>query len=434
MGFLRADIWRRYGALGTVGKSASTIRKEITASGVYSGLELDGTIRAETTKDVVNDILTYKAAAKDKVKKAIAKQPKKERKRLYTLLKSDRWLEDPFLHRQMRKHFKHGVSHTNNQFIVRSDKFKVGFRDGSLTVTIRIARKYGKSITLTTTSNGKNVHLIGSNLRIIVKETHTEIHYTVEKEEGRPCGDREIGVDKGYTEAFVDSDGEHHGTGFGTVMSEYTDKVSQTGKARNKLHALEKKYRQTGKIRKADNIRENNLGRKKLNARKERTQKRLRNMAFKAAHSIVDKAETVASEDLTSPIAKKQPWKKFNRRMSGWAKGVLAEALDSVCTQRSASHVLVNSAYTSQMDSLTGLLEGKRVGDKFYRVNGDVLQADQNAALNVLARLYDSEIGRFTPYREVKRILRARSPAELTVKRHELHPVLGYQPCADKSL
>jgi hypothetical protein len=33
--------------------------------------------------------------------------------------------------------------------------------------------------------------------------------------------------------------------------------------------------------------------------------------------------------------------------------------LDSVSTQRKAKHVLVNSAYTSQMDSTTGLLQGK---------------------------------------------------------------------------
>ncbi|EQD25961.1 hypothetical protein B2A_15857, partial [mine drainage metagenome] len=39
---------------------------------------------------------------------------------------------------------------------------------------------------------------------------------------------------------------------------------------------------------------------------------------------------------------------------SAWAKGVLAEALDSVCTQRQADHRLVNAAYTSQMDSVTG--------------------------------------------------------------------------------
>jgi hypothetical protein len=118
--------------------------------------------------------------------------------------------------------------------------------------------------------------------------------------------------------------------------------------------------------------------------------------------------------------------------MSSWAKGVLAEALDSVCEQRNAKHVLVNGAYTSQMDSTNGLLEGKRVGDKFYRTNGDVIRADHNAALNVKARLHDSEISRYTPYLEVRRILLTRSPAQLSVKRLELSEQLR-QPSADKS-
>lgn len=118
--------------------------------------------------------------------------------------------------------------------------------------------------------------------------------------------------------------------------------------------------------------------------------------------------------------------------MSSWAKGVLADALDSVCAQRKARHVLVNGAYTSQMDSTNGLLAGKRIGDRFYRLNGDVLQADHNAALNVLARLDDGEISRYTPYREVRRILLARSPAQLSVKRLELG-AQARQPSADKS-
>lgn len=42
----------------------------------------------------------------------------------------------------------------------------------------------------------------------------------------------------------------------------------------------------------------------------------------------------MVSEDLTAPIALQQAWKRYNRRMSAWARGVLAEALDSVCTQR----------------------------------------------------------------------------------------------------
>ena len=119
--------------------------------------------------------------------------------------------------------------------------------------------------------------------------------------------------------------------------------------------------------------------------------------------------------------------------MSSWAKGALAEALEATTQQRKARHALVNAAYTSQMDSNTHLLEGKRVADKFYCANGDVLQADFNAALNLLHRYSDQEITLYTPYREVRCILLARSPAQLSVKGHELQETkISYQPCADK--
>ncbi|WP_295409110.1 transposase [uncultured Thiocystis sp.] len=435
MGFLRADIWRRYGALGNLGKSALDIRKDIVARNLYGSLPVDGTIRNETTKDVVNDLLTYKAAAKLKVRQAIAKRTNDptERKRLYTLLKNDRWLDDPFLHRQMRKHFRHGVSHTANQFIVRSDKHSSSIVDGRLVSVIRIAKPYGQDLRLVTSTNGKHVDLTGCNLRVCVKDGFAEIHYATEKGAGRPHGEQALGIDKGYTEAFTDSDGDAHGATFGAILTAYSDAAAKTGKARNRLHALEKKHRAKGNIAKADRIRRCNLGRKKIDARRSRAQKRLRTAAYQSAHSIVDKAALVVSEDLTSPIASKVQWKRYNRRMSGWAKGTLAEALDSVCEQRGAEHVSVNAAYTSQMDSVTGLLEGRRVGDKFYRVTGDVLQADRNAALNVLARLADPEITRFMPYRDVKRVLLARSPAPLSVKRLELGDP-SRQPSADKSI
>lgn len=434
MGFLRADIWRRYGALGNVGKSNNQIRAEITEGGFYAGLPVDGTIRAETTKDVVNDILTYKAAAKEKVRKSIAKRTddKEERKRLYTLLKSDAWLQDNFLHRQMRKHFKHGRSEVANQFIVRSDRHSSEVVDGKLVITIKVAKKSGSDIKLTTTSNGKNVDLTGSNLRVIVKDDHTEIHYTADKGDGRPHGEQALGVDKGYTEAFTDSDGDEHGHGFGAVLTAYSDAAAQTGKARNRLHALEKRHRAAGNDAKADRIRRNNLGRKKIDARRGTAQKQLRTIAFKAAHSVVDKAGLVASEDLTSPIAKKQRWKRYNRRMSAWAKGVLAEALNSVCAQRGAEHICVNAAYSSQTDPNTKSLTGRRDGDWFYCANGDVMRSDHVAAIEVLRRVDDPEITPYMPYQEVRRILLARRPAELTVKGHELGQG-SRQPCADKS-
>ncbi len=93
----------------------------------------------------------------------------------------------------------------------------------------------------------------------------------------------------------------------------------------------------------------------------------------------------------------------------------------------------MNVAYTSQMDSNTHLPEGRREQDKFYCANGDVLRADFNAALNLLQRYSDQEITLYTPHKEVRRILLARSPAQLSVKGHELQETkISYQPCADK--
>jgi hypothetical protein len=433
-GFMRADIWRRYGALGTHAISAGDIRKGFAS--LYGHLHLDGTIRAETSKDVLNDILAYRAAAMEKVKSAIARRTndEQERKRLYSMLRRGEWVSDHFLHRQMRKHFRHGVGKTHNQFIVRSDKFTSMVVGGRLVITIQIAKKYGDNVTLVTTTSGKNVDLTGCNLRIIVKGDITEIHYAMDKPAGRPHGAATLGVDKGYTEAFADSEGGFHGLGFGAELRAFSDAAHKTGIARNRLHALEKKHRAAGHTAKADRILKNNLGRKKIEARRARTQRRLRNLAFKAAHTIVDKASSVGAEDLTSPIAKKQPWKGFNRRMGFWAKGVLAEALESVTTQRGACLVYVASAYTSQIDSQTGLLEGRRSGDRFYHASGDVGQSDTNAALNVKARMTDPDIGRYTPYREIKRILLSRSPALLSVNWAELQADRSaYQPAADKS-
>ena len=80
-----------------------------------------------------------------------------------------------------------------NQFIVRSDRFVTEMVEGRLAITLRIAKKYGRDIVLTTTSTGKNVDLSGSNLRIIVKDGFTEIHYATEKGAGRACGTRTLG-------------------------------------------------------------------------------------------------------------------------------------------------------------------------------------------------------------------------------------------------
>jgi hypothetical protein len=56
-----------------------------------------------------------------------------------------------------------------------------------------------------------------------------------------------VGARNGYTKAFPDSDGVAHGKAFGEVLTAYSDPALTTGKARNRLYALEMKHREAGR-------------------------------------------------------------------------------------------------------------------------------------------------------------------------------------------
>ncbi len=123
IGGMRADIWQRFGGLKALRQDP--IRYKSQCSELYKHLNVDGTIRNQTTIDTLNDIKAFREAAKKKVRRAICRRAEgddAEVARLNGILNSAQWRSDNFLHRQMRKHFRHGRIHQRNQFVVRSDK------------------------------------------------------------------------------------------------------------------------------------------------------------------------------------------------------------------------------------------------------------------------------------------------------------------------
>ncbi len=223
----------------------------------------------------------------------------------------------------------------------------------------------------------KGTHLPTGTLCINLQPNgQVVVHYAVDETQAcstRPCGDATVGVDK--------------------------------GQKRNRLRAVAEKHEAKGNHRKADNIRCHNLGRNKWNRRKRRHKKRARNLLCHAALAVVDKADTIACEDLTAPMkSAKDRHKDTNRRLSGWVKGAT-----SMSRRRGSAPALVNPDCTSQIDSCTGLLQGQRKGDGFHCIDGVVPDADANAACNIPARLYDDEITLYTPFREVKALLAERT-------------------------
>jgi len=395
LGSLRKEVWHRFGSLAGVGVDFRKIRNEWTETRDFS--PLPATSWRDTLESVIDDIKMYEEAAKVKVRRDIAKKfNDKTRKDLYRLLKYDEWVNHPYLCRKMRQYKKHGKTRVDDQIVLTAGRYgQFKGKDGNTWLKIpTFERRKRLCIPL-----NSNIDLKGQ-LRLILKDGLVEVHHCIDQRMFSPCGTEILGIDKGYTEAFADSEGNFHGIGLGKVLSKGTEARCKKSKARNKLREIAKK-----KPHKARNINKYNLGTKKQSRKIELQRQHIRDIAFKAAHSVVDRAREVRTEDLTSPIASKVQWKKYNRTMTAWTKGYLAEAIESVTKARGSSLRVVNAAYTSQIDSTTQRLEGKRVGDQFHHVSGVVSHADTNAAINIKYRADDIDISLYTPYKSVKTIL-----------------------------
>ena len=395
LGVIRSEVWQRFGSVKGVGLSDRPIRDGWISEGRQFNVPANAW--KQTLADAMGNIKANREAAKVKVRQAIRRRTKEstEQKRLYTLLKSDKYTDDNYTARVMRHACRRGHNHTHNQINVRSDDYtvfrlknKVWLKISSLVKGKRIA------IPLSTHVAPKG------NLRLILRNEKIEVHYAVAVIKTNDCGTQIIGVDKGFTEALTDSDGVHHGVNLGEVLSKQSDRLKLKYQRRYKLQGIAKKKPQVTK---------HNLGHKKLDKQAVKHQSAVRAIVHEAVNAVVKKAAVIVCEDLTSPISGKKFSKNMSRRLSTWTKGVIAQAIENVSRRRGSTVVHVNAAYTSQMDSRNGTLSGKRSGDKFYCEDGVVLQADVNAARNVLARSQDHEIGLWTPYQQVKSILLKRT-------------------------
>ncbi|MCW3820549.1 RNA-guided endonuclease TnpB family protein [Micromonospora sp. DR5-3] len=419
LGRVRSEVWQRYGSILGVGSGLRDrqVRDRWLADGTHARFGVLANAWKETVRDAMADIGANLEAAKVDVRRAISRRTNDpaERKRMYTALKADRWAGDPFLARQMRKHWKRGRNRTHDQIVVRADKYNIAV-DGRGRLWLAIPglepRKLVK-IPLSTT-----VAPTGT-LRLILRGGRVEVHYQIDasqmRSSRRPCGDQRVGVDKGYTEALTDSDGQSHGEQLGDLLTRESDRLKERNRRRAKLRSIANTATARGDHAKAHRIKTNNLGTAKRDRQAARHRARVRTEIFTAVHEVVDKAATVIAEDLTKRFTghRKLP-KNMNRRLAAWTKGVTAEALKSVSERRGSAHVPVNAAYTSQTCHHCGAF-GRRSGDRFHCTRcGVVWQADVNAAINILQRAGDPDIALHTPHQRVKQILQDRTDRHRT--------------------
>ena len=400
-GSVRTEVWHNYGSVNSLDAKFRKVRDEWITVGHIKNLPQR--IWRATLSDVLGDIKANREAAKINVNSHVFRNvnDKDRRKELFKKLKNDSvWINNSYERRLMRKYWKHGKNHTQNLIVLELGSYKCFHYNGKDYIDV-IGLKKGKRIAIPIGTN----YPITGQIKLILRSGQVEIHYTIDNVDNRACGipGISIGIDKGYTEAFADSDGIFHGEGLGKILSNETDSLNEKYQKRNKIGAVLEKEKNP---KKAKRIIRHNLGRKKLDRRKKKHRGKVKTIIYRAANNIIGKAETVVCEDLTKTFKSKNLGKNTNRRLSGWVKGLMASAIDIVASRRGYRVVLVNAAYTSQTCSKCGCL-GKRTGDKFHCASGCgvVMQADLNAAINILARLDDEELHRWLPFTKVKQIL-----------------------------
>ena len=94
-----------------------------------------------------------------------------------------------------------------------------------------------------------------------------------------------------------------------------------------------KKANEKGDKKKAENIKKNNLGNKKLNKQKEKANIELKEIIYKSAKTLAQKAKIIAIEDL-SFTSNSTKFKNVNRKLSSWLKSVIDEAISKYCFAR----------------------------------------------------------------------------------------------------
>ena len=444
LGIVRSESYNKLGSINHWGLDWKKAYPLVRAFRTPESLGLPSKLMEWTVSDVKKAIGAQQAACIEALGGKIYRRypgddNKQKRSYCYKQLSSTEFLANPFLHRIVRKQYQRGHSWVRNQIVYQQGGYtckrikrqsRNGVGGASVYQLELAGLRRGKRNKIIVRSNRK----IKGQIRLIYNfdferfEIHMLVNYGTVFAVGaskntpftkvRAKNLKEVGIDKGYTEAFYDSDGNIHGAGLGKLASNKSDRITAKNRNRGKLWALSRKFEKLDPAKSA-RILQNNLTRKTQNRRYRQDQAAIASLIGRASKSLFNASADapteggmsikVFAEDLTQPIKGKGHSLAMSRKLNSWMKGYMRDSLQKWANWTGSVITEVQPSYTSQVDSLTGTLLGARTGDNFIRFTGDVLQADLNAARNILVRGADKDINRYMAKEEVQAVLLRRT-------------------------
>lgn len=273
------------------------------------------------------------------------------------------------------------------------------------------------------------------NIQLILNEEkkRIEIHKVIKARTKENKSTQNIGIDKGYTTLLSCSDGKEYGQGMGELFTQTSDFTNKRNTNRNFFFVQKRQLEQNicflvkllkitnnkedkaiilSKLKECEqklkHIEEHHIGNKNYNKQQERktaTLEKETNHAIKQMFKESD-VKSFAKEDLSFTKTSNKG-SKLNRLLNSWIKGTLDERLEYLASYYNISFVDVNPAYTSQYcntcnSKITRSGKHNEIANcpKCGKMNANI-----NAAKNILSRMFDTRITLYTPYKLVEQIL-----------------------------
>ena len=436
---VRAGVWARFSGAKAAHLSKRQIRDRLMAEHAPGAFAVPQRLWRATVEDTVGKIRAWQQAViatevRTKIYAHTADQD--ERTRLLGLAKSGHWQEDPWLSRHCRVAFAGKQSRPRRSGRIVAD---------NCSYDVRSDQQGRVWLAVMTPTRGQRLRLnLGPLPQELVPSSTIDIsrdgrggwQVIAAYPAKRVCSTRSRhkkltrtdGIDAGVSEVFTDTTGRRYGAGQYGRIAKRAERDRARGRARNKLRAIRDRHLaraaaateagnpaavHAGRA-KAARIERHNLGRKKLSTQRTRDRAVTKDAVYQAVHDLVDVTAHVVAEDLSGLRGKSKFGRTASRVYAAWQRSFLADALASVPNRRGSAVTLFNPAYTSQQVHLCGHL-GVRRGKNVYcqtagcPQQGIVFDTEINAARVIRDRATDPQISRYTPTREVKRILISRA-------------------------
>jgi putative transposase len=332
----------------------------------------------------------------------------------------------------------------NRSFTLDSDMYGVFEHKGKLYLNVQslVTRKR-----IPVPLKGK--HKITGNLRIVLdKDSRTlEVHITKDLKARFKPSDNIEAIDLGISECFTDSDSTHYKEETGALIYSYSDKICDKGKKRNRLWNVHDKHMVKYEelkdkdpksaryhLKKAVNLKENNLGYRKLNDTRRKQRANYERLFNEACNDLIrnKQPKVVVMESLD--FRGKAKSRRMSRAVSNWMRSTAKERLPFKLEEAGCLLERVTPSYSSQRcPNCDFVYRRNRGGDvfkcRFCGYGGDV---DGVSPRNLLD-YYCFGLHRYMRKEEVKRFILANFQRRLESWDFDFSPsqVKSWEPVKD---